>query len=1159
MSSERWRKIEDLFFRAAAQPHDQRREFLEATCPDASLRAEVWALLERDGDGSSFIEASLPETVARKRLQEANVGRIVGGRWRLEQPLGAGGMGAVWVATRADAQFEKKVAVKLIKRGLDSDAILARFRTERQVLASLEHPNIARLLDGGLADDGLPFLVMELVDGAPIDRYCDARRLGVAARLRLFLEVCAAVQHAHANLVVHRDLKPSNILVTSDGAVKLLDFGIAKVLAESDASAALQTGTHERPMTPEYASPEQIRAQPITAASDVYSLGVVLYELLTGRSAYRLEDRALRSVEKAVCEQEPLRPSTAVGRDANTAAMRRLRRLLAGDLDLIVLKALRKEPSRRYASVEQFSADIRAYLAGRPVSARPDSFGYRFAKFVRRNRAAVAVGVLLLALLVGWGATATVQTQRITSQRNAARSAETLAFQKAAAALREAEKSRAVSEFLVSMLAAASPERSADPDLRVRDVLDSAARQLDEALGAHPEVRAQLYHTLSLTYTAIGLFGPAVRMSRQGLSVLEDQFGADDPRVIPLLVSLAQAAESYGDFHEAERCLARAERLFAASVDPSPGERADLRRRAASIARSKGRPDLAEPILREAIALRRADAPADLPGFAGDYHVLATILDDLHRPNDAIAAARDAVDVYRRIGQPESPAALAATGVLAQMLKRNGAFDEAERLHRRLLELGRARLGPDHPGVSATLNNLAEILVAVGRVAEAREMLEESIRIGEKAFGPGHADLNPILSTLATLDAQLGEAERAEAGFRRALDVARAGRPPGHPDVTQRLQDLAFYLLALRRLDEAEALLTERAALLREHRAGEPLSEGEALADLAVAQHWRQRLEAAEATARRACELYDRSLAADHPGRGYPRIILARVLRDRGQWHAAVLAYRECVALLSARPSELGERVPSVRMELSFALERAGSPHEAETECRAALDALCDAFGEEHPDVPAAMTRLAALLLETERPAEADGLLADALALGAARGPAPDGSTLGYLARARSALGQHAAAISIARELVHSTQSAPQAAQDIALLTQLNLARVLAAAGELDQACAALAAALSDPSERLRSRADDVLDDGWNLAKSCARRNRADLVERAGLAACDWLAMVDSEPVRTRELAQATADWLMELGAVDAARSFDEFLEKDDPPPIEETAAPQRP
>lgn len=417
MDPERWRRIEEIFQEATELAPGVRGRYLREACRDQTLLREVEKLIDSHERAGAFIEGT--PSFENFISSESNVasGRRVGA-YELIREIGQGGMGSVYLAARADDEFRKEVAIKLVIGGVDQESIVRRFRTERQILAALDHPNIARLLDGGTALGGSPYFVMEYIDGEPIVAYCDKRRLTIAARLKIFQAVCAAVHYAHQNLVVHRDIKPGNILVTADGVPKLLDFGIAKLVSDGTPGRDL-TGPTGQIMTPEYASPEQVSFQPITTASDIYSLGVLLYELLTGQRPYRLDSRSPLEIAESICRQEPERPSAMVLRSgsgaeawAREADPHRLGRQLKGDLDNIVLKAMQKEPSRRYASVVQLSEDIERHLDGRPVSARRSTLGYRAGKFARRHKAGVA-GAILVTLAVGGGATATLWEARL--------------------------------------------------------------------------------------------------------------------------------------------------------------------------------------------------------------------------------------------------------------------------------------------------------------------------------------------------------------------------------------------------------------------------------------------------------------------------------------------------------------------------------------------------------------------------------------------------------------------------------------------------------------------------------------------------------------------------------------------------------------------------
>jgi serine/threonine protein kinase/tetratricopeptide (TPR) repeat protein len=514
MADEYRRSIRSLFDAAVERPAEERAAFLDDACAgDAALRNELDLLMAARERAGSFLEG--PISPAAGDLPIALAGQRIG-PYEIVREIGSGGMGSVFLAIRADDQYRKQVAIKLVHAGIDRDELVRRFWLERQILATLEHPNIARLIDGGTTGSGQPYVVMDYVEGVPIDRYCDRHALSITDRLRLFQTVCGAVEYAHQNLIVHRDLKPANILVTQDGVPKLLDFGIAKLLRPDpafDSPAMTVTGVHL--MTPEYASPEQVRSEPIGTYTDVYTLGVLLYELLTGHPPYGFQNLGTQEIARVICEQEPVKPSVIVGRaqesrpgsdrlptttPASIAATRegrpeRLRRRLEGDLDVVVLTALRKEASRRYASVRQLSEDIGRHLDGMPVHARKDTLLYRSGKFVRRHRLAVAATILMIVTLAG-GIVATVREARIAGrQRHEAE------IQRARAERRFNDVRRLANSFLFEFDSAIASLPGSTPARRL--VVSKALEYLDN-LARESAGDAALQRELAAAYDKVG-------------------------------------------------------------------------------------------------------------------------------------------------------------------------------------------------------------------------------------------------------------------------------------------------------------------------------------------------------------------------------------------------------------------------------------------------------------------------------------------------------------------------------------------------------------------------------------------------------------------------------------------------------------------------------
>jgi eukaryotic-like serine/threonine-protein kinase len=558
-SHEEWQRIEAILDDVLELEGEARREALDRACKgDARLRAQLESLVAADSRAESFLETPAAEYAAGLVRAASDEYEPLGGDmqpgqqigpYRLIREIGRGGMGRVFLADRADGQFEQQVALKLVRGVQSGGEILQRFLRERQILARLHHPNIARLLDGGMTPDGRPYFAMEYVSGEPITTYCDARTLDLHARLDLFTAVCDAVQYAHQNLVVHRDLKPSNALVTPDGEVKLLDFGIAKVLHEHEEAGGDPTLTRlgTGPMTPEYAAPEQVRGEPVTTATDVYALGALAYELLTGRGPHRLTRLTAAEVERAITGRDVERPSAAVtrarpGPDGEQPAElvartrrtdpHRLRRALKGDLDTIVMKALQKEPARRYASAGAFVDDIRRYRGGLPIAARRDSMGYRAGKFVRRHAIGVGATALILATLVA-GLIGTAWQARVAS--------------------REAAKAREVSRFLAGLFAVSDPALANASKITARELLDRGATRIETELAHQPAVQSEMMLLLGRIYRDLSVYDRAQPLLERSLQLRRANAGRDDEHVADATSELGQLALEAGRPLDAER------------------------------------------------------------------------------------------------------------------------------------------------------------------------------------------------------------------------------------------------------------------------------------------------------------------------------------------------------------------------------------------------------------------------------------------------------------------------------------------------------------------------------------------------------------------------------------------------------------------------------
>ena len=738
---ERWRLLETLFHKASDLDPDHRSNFLDQACgDDAGLRSDVESLLRSADQTLGYLEQPAVEA-AREIASEAPLaGRLIG-PWRIMDAIGDGGMGRVYLACRADEVYDQKVAIKVMRADFGSDRdMLLRFRMERQILAKLNHPNIARLLDGGVSAEGLPYLVMEYVEGVPIDVYCRDRHLSIDARLGLFRTVCGAMDYAHHNLVIHRDIKPANILVTAGGVPKLLDFGIARLL-DPEFSGMARTRPGERLMTPEYASPEQVRGDAVTTAADVYSLGVLLYELLAGKRPFRVRTDNPLEIALAICEQTPQPPST-VSENPDAHQIDR-------DLDRIVMMAMRKEPERRYASAGQFSADVKAYLEGYPLQARTATWSYRTSTFVRRHKAGVAAAVLFALALAGFGGGMGVLAKRAERQRQTA------------------ERER---QFMADMFRAAAPEVARGETITARDLLDRGAQRIDRELSGEPKVRASLQETIAEAYRELGLIDESEKLARQLVQLDGKTFGAASPETLRAVELLAELYRDQGHYAEAEPLLSRVLAWKRAAFGATSPEAAGVMGELGECFYWQAKDDQALTLLNQTLAIDRKNGP-DYGASTRNYLALT-----LERKGDFDQARRlleEAVEINRRTQGTNSPDYAISLHNLGSALIDRGDLLGAEVKLREALAVRRAIFAAGHPDLALSLNNLGYVLLEKGEWRAAEPILKEALDIQLHALGPDNPRLSGPMNNWARVLQAKGDYVQAEGFYNRILAIMK--------------------------------------------------------------------------------------------------------------------------------------------------------------------------------------------------------------------------------------------------------------------------------------------------------------------------------------------------------------------------------------------------
>ena len=883
---------------AKASPAERERYLAEACQGQPELRQQVEALLDASQQAGGFL--AKPIKLQPPDLVTEGPGTVIG-RYKLLQQIGEGGCGVVYMAEQEEP-IRRRVAVKVIKLGMDTKQVIARFEAERQALALMDHPNIAKVLDAGATEAGRPYFVMELVRGIRITDYCDQNNLSTEQRLDLFIQVCHAIQHAHQKGIIHRDIKPSNILVTMNDGVpvpKVIDFGIAKATEQRLTDKTLFTAFEQFIGTPAYMSPEQaeMTSLDIDTRSDIYALGVLLYELLTGQTPFNAKELMAAGVEgmrRIIREQEPTRPSTCIstlnGADQTTVAKRRqteppkLVHQVRGDLDWIVMKCLEKDRMRRYESANGLANDIERHLEHQPVSAAAPSALYRARKFIRRHKTAMAVATSLLALLVGGVVVSTWQAVRAAHAERRA--------------LAEAAKSRQVAQFLKDMLEGVGPSQAQGRDTTVlKEILDKTAERIGRGLTNQPQVEAELRTTLGNVYRELAAYDIAEAMQRRALAIQQTLLGKEHAELATAMDNLAHVLWRKGDIKEAETLTRQALAMRRKVLPPEHLDLALSLNNLAAIAYGQGQIAEAERLNREALAMRRNLLRGDHENIAESLDNLASTLSAEDKFAEAEQLEREALEMRRRLTAGNHPAVAQSLNSLAAVLWREGKLAEAETYQREALVVRQRLYGAEHPDVALSLNNVAVLLDNQGKWAEAEVMQKQALAMRKKLLAPGHADVRESLNNLAVLFQHEGRLAEAETVQREELEMSRNALGLENSMVASSMNNLAIVLRDQGKLEEAERLQREALEIQRKVLGNGHQAVANSLYNLGRVLLLRGRFGESEAAHRDALK------------------ICRQVF---GEWHPAVVALLNELALALEAQRRLGEMEGQLRDCLGF-------------------------------------------------------------------------------------------------------------------------------------------------------------------------------------------------------------------------------------------------
>jgi serine/threonine-protein kinase len=871
MDRDRWEKVQSLFHAAADLPKAEQENFLEHQCgKNSELCTDVMALLREDADGGSMLDGELAQVA--DQILNGSESRAIPfkefGPYRIKRVLGEGGMGVVYLAEREDLGNE--VAIKVLRDAWVSPARRERFASEQRTLAQLNHPLIARLYDANTSADGTPFFVMEYVEGIPLTVYCTEHNCSIADRLHVFRAVCEAVQYAHQRAVIHRDLKPSNVLVRNDGTVRLLDFGIAKQM-ETLGEAADQTVTALRMMTPAYAAPEQIRGEPTGIQTDVYSLGVILYQLLTARLPFDFSNRTPAQAEKVLTETQPEPPSIASERSAAASGGQRTDEASASawaDLDVLCLTAMHKDPTRRYPSVEALIRDVDHYLKGEPLDARADNWRYAAGKFASRNRSAVTVAAAVLAMVV---ALVVFYTWRLTKARNAA--------------LAESARTKRIQKFMLNLFQGGDEAAGPADNLRVVTLLDRGVQEA-KSLDNEPAVQAELYRTLGGIYEKLGKFDQAESLFVTALNQRQAIFGPDSKESAESTVDLATLRDYEARLPEAEQ------------------------------------------LATDGLALTKRHSPASDPAVAKALTVLGKVQEDRGSYDTAIKTLEEAVKMQSVKGEV-SPEEATSLYELANAHFYAGHYDTSQQLNERVLVLDKKIYGDGHPRVADILVNLGAIQYDTGHYAEAEKYDRQALAIVQGWYGKDNPETADDLTILARALIRQKRYDEATDLLRQSLSIKERVYGTMHPSVASSLNELGSTALQQGNYDAAEQYFTRMADIYRAVYGGHHYLMATALSNLASVYMKRNQWARAEKIYRQVVPLYTETQSANHINTGIARIKLGRCLLHEQKYTEAAAESRAGYEILVKQMAPNVSWLVNAREDLAAEYDAMKRPEEA--------------------------------------------------------------------------------------------------------------------------------------------------------------------------------------------------------------------------------------